>query len=104
VTRKQAINDFKARKVPKGAFALRCAACGGVWVGSSTNLDAARNGLWFQLRTGSSVFRGLQQAWNQCGEQHFEFEVLETIPHDTPALNVNDLLKQKLRHSMSTIC
>ena len=48
--RRQIASEFKDRKVPQGIFAIRCAASGQVWVGSSPNLDAARNSNWFQLR------------------------------------------------------
>ena len=51
--RKEAIQKFKERKTALGVFAVRCTATGRVWVDSSRNLDAAKNGTWFGLRNGS---------------------------------------------------
>ena len=93
--RKEAAKQFKARKVPKGVFAVRCTATGEEWVDSSPNLEAARNGAWFQLRNGLHRDRKLQSEWNARGEEAFEFEVLETLDDDVPPLNLRDLLEEK---------
>lgn len=95
VNRKEVIKEFRARKIPKGIFAIRCRTTGAVWVDSSPNLDAARNGSWFQLRGGLHRDRGLQKEWNACGEETFDFEVLETLDQDLPALGIPDLLRDK---------
>jgi hypothetical protein len=92
-TRKAAIQDFKQRTPERGAFAVRCTTTGRVWVGTSPNLAAAKNGLWFMLRTGSSRERGLQEAWNVEGESAFEFEILERLDDDVPQMRIADLLK-----------
>jgi len=98
VNRKEAIREFKARKVPRGVFEVRSAAAGRVWVESSPNLDAARNGLWFMLRNGSHGNKELQAEWNQRGAEALQFHVLETLDDDVPAMGLNDLLKEKKRH------
>lgn len=96
--RKEAIKEYKARKLPRGAYAVRCTVTGQVWVGSSRDLNAARNGLWFTLRIGSHRERTLQAAWSTHGEQAFEYEILEKLDEDVCALAVHDLLKEmKLR-------
>ena len=97
VNRKEAAKEFKARKVRKGIFAIRCRTTGAVWVDSSPNLDAARNGAWFQLRSGLHRDKRLQQEWNACGEEAFDFEVLEMLDDDSPPIGVADLLKEKKR-------
>jgi hypothetical protein len=94
-SRKDAIQRYKNRIPPRGAFAVRCAPTGQVWVGASANLDGARNGLWFALRHGSQTDRDLQAAWTACGEAAFRFEVLETLDSDVSPMRVGDLLKQK---------
>ncbi len=66
--RRQIADDFKARKVPRGIFAVRCAAAHETWVGSSPNLSAAQNSLWFQLRGGLYRNAALQEAWKQHGD------------------------------------
>jgi hypothetical protein len=95
VNRKEAAKEFKARKVPKGIFAIRCRTTEAVWVDSSPNLDAARNGAWFQLRSGLHRDKRLQEEWNTRGEEAFEFEVLETLHQDVSAVNLLDILRDK---------
>jgi hypothetical protein len=97
VDRKEAIRKFKERKPGLGAFAVRCTATGAVWVGSSRNLDATRNGCWFSLRSGGHPDKTLQAEWNTHGEPTFHYEILETLDEDTHALEVRDLLKEKQR-------
>jgi hypothetical protein len=97
LSRKEAINEFKARKVLQGVFAVRCTATGRVWVSSSRNLDATRTGLWFMLRNGSHINRALQAEWNAQGEETFQYESLETLDEDLSPMAASDLLKQKKR-------
>jgi len=96
--RKQAIKDFKARQVPRGIFAVRCAPTGRVWIDSSPNLDAARNSLWFFLRNGYHPDKALQAEWNANGVQAFQYEILEKLNDDVSPLAVKDLLKEKKLH------
>jgi hypothetical protein len=98
MTRKEAIKEYKERKIPQGVFAVRCAATGRVWVGSSLNIDATRNSTWFQLRLGLHRERSLQQEWNEHGEPAFQYEVLEKLKDDVLPMSVKDLLKEKLAH------
>jgi hypothetical protein len=96
--RKEAIKEYKARKPFRGAFALRCTATGHVWVGSSPNLDAIRNRLWFSLRQGNHQDTALQEAWNKHGAESFQYEVLEKLDDDLCPIEVSDLLKEKKLH------
>jgi hypothetical protein len=93
--RRQIANEFKERKVALGIFAVRCAATGEVWVGSSRNLDAAKNSNWFQLRAGVSRSASLQKAWTLNGEEAFAFEVVEKFDDDLPALLLDETLREK---------
>jgi hypothetical protein len=95
--RKRAIGDFKQRKRRVGVFAVRCAATGSRWVGATQTLDAARNKLWFMLRTGSSRDVELLGEWKTHGEDAFAFEILEELDEDLPAILVNDRLRAKER-------
>lgn len=95
VDRRKAIQEYKSRKTPRGIFCVRIGTAGPEWVGSSPNLDAARNGLWFELRLGSHRNLLLQQEWIRSGEAAFCFEVLEKLDDDLCALGVNDLLKER---------
>jgi hypothetical protein len=95
VDKKEAIRKFKEQKVSRGVFAVRCTVSGHVWVGTSRNLDATRNGTWFTLRTGSYMDKSLQQEWNVHGEPSFTYEILEKLEDDLLPLAIADLLKEK---------
>jgi len=96
--RKEAIKEYKARKVTRGVFAVRCTDTGQVWVDSSTNLDAAQNREWFCLRHGFHQNKALQAEWDAHGKEAFLYELLEKLDEDVSAVGVNDLLKEKKRH------
>jgi len=91
--KREAARQFKERKVPAGAYSVRCPASSEVWVGISRNLDAARNGCWAALRMRAHRVPGLQAAWDSHGEPAFEFEILEAIDEDLHPLAIPDLLK-----------
>jgi hypothetical protein len=93
--RKEAARQFKERKPSPGIYALRCRSTGRSWVDSSPNLYAAQNSQFFQLRQRLHRNKQLQAEWNAQGEEAFEFAVLETLPDDTPSLNLRDLLAER---------
>jgi hypothetical protein len=97
-SRKQALQEYKSRTPARGAFAVRCVSTGRVWVGASPNLDAARNRIWFTLRSGNHRDRALQTEWNSHGEASFLFEVVETLDPDVPPIALSDLLKERKSH------
>jgi hypothetical protein len=94
-SRKELIREFKERKTLLGAYAVRCTATGKVWVGTSRNLDATKNGCWFCLRNGSHMDKSLQEEWNAQGESSFQYEILDKLKDDIHPLMVDDLLKEK---------
>ncbi len=93
--RREATKAYKERKISRGLFAVRCPTANQVWVGFSLNLDATRNGLWFGLRCGTHLDKPLQAAWNERGEQAFEYEVLEVLDDDVSPIAIRDVLKAK---------
>ena len=96
--RKAAIREFKERKTQQGIFEVRSIPTGKVWVGSSRNLDATKNSIWFTLRLGGHPDRSLQAEWNvHSGQEFFSYEVLEILDDDVSALAAKDLLKEKAR-------
>jgi hypothetical protein len=95
IDKKEAIRKFKEQKVPRGVYAVRCSVTGHVWVGTSRNLDASRNGTWFALRTGNYMDKSLQQEWNVHGEPAFDYQILEKLEDDLLPLAAADLLKEK---------
>jgi hypothetical protein len=101
--RKEAARQFKERKPSPGIYALRCRTTGRSWGDSSPNLDAAQNSQFFQLRQKQHRNKDLQAEWNAHGEESFEFAVLETLPEDTPPLNLRDLLTERKQVWMKQI-
>jgi hypothetical protein len=95
VSKKEAIREFKERKSLLGAYAIRSTQTHQVWVGTSKNLDATRNGEWFCLRNGSHRDKSLQLEWNTQGESAFVYEILDVLDEDVQPLIVDKLLKEK---------
>jgi hypothetical protein len=103
-SRREAVRDYKERKVGQGIFAVRCAPTGEAWVGASRNLGQQQNGLWFGLRTGGHPNRALQTAWAAHGEGAFTFEVVEALPdEDRSGYELNNLLKDRQRHWLAAL-
>ncbi len=98
MNRKEAIREYKERKIPRGIFAVRCTATGQTWVGSHPNLEAARNGLWSFLRAGDNRNAALQSEWSTHGEAAFQFEILEKFDDDLLAMDLQDRLKKRRLH------
>lgn len=98
-SRRDAIRDYKERKVRQGIFAVRCAVSGEAWVGQSRNLEQQQNGIWFGLRQGGHPNPTLRAAWAKHGEAAFAFEVLETIEDEgLSAYGRDNLLKDRGAH------
>jgi hypothetical protein len=95
MNRKEAIAEYKNRKIPRGTFAVRFTDDGPVWVDSTPDLGAAKNGLLFALRSGAHLNKGLQAEWNAHGEAEFRFEVLEQLDDDLIPMAYRDWLKDK---------
>ena len=97
-TRKRVIADYKKRTSVAGIYALRCGVTGEVWVGQALDLDKIQNRIWFSLRTGSHINRGLQDAWSTYGDTAFSLEILERLEkEETPYLR-DALLKERVAH------
>ena len=98
-SRRDAIRDYKERKVSHGVFAVRCAASGEAWVGVTPHVAQMRNRLWFALRQGGHPNPALRAAWTAHGEAAFTFEVLEDL--DTEELGPvgrDSLVKARSAH------
>ena len=95
--RKEMVREYKERKVRPGIFAVRCLPDGALWTGASHDLDSQQNGIWFQLKMGNHMNRGLQQAWNRHDADAFRFEILEIVEDDNAEM-VGLLLKERELH------
>ncbi|MEJ0060535.1 MAG: GIY-YIG nuclease family protein [Terricaulis sp.] len=76
------VRAYKERKARRGAFAVRCAPTGEVWVSATPTLDTQQNSTWFGLRSGGHPNRALQAAWKTHGETAFSYEILEELPDE----------------------
>jgi hypothetical protein len=103
MNRKEAIAEWKNRKTPRGAYVVRFADDGPVFVDAVPDLDAARNGLLFALRTGVHWNKQLQAEWNAHGESSFRYEVLEKLEDDLAPMAWRDLLKDKKKEWVSRL-
>jgi hypothetical protein len=98
VDKREARRDYKAKKTPKGIFAIRCQPTGDVWVGASTHLDSQVNHVWFELRAGLHRNKEIQSVWNSQGEAALTYEILETLDDDVAPLLLKDLLAERQEH------
>lgn len=76
-----------------GVYQIRNRVNGRIYVGSSQNLEGARNSRMFQLRMGKAVFsRELQQDLGEYGAGSFEFSVLGALERQNPGESVEHAL------------
>jgi len=94
IDRKQIIRDYKARKTPRGIFAMRSVS-GQVWIDCSMNLDGSKKRLWFFLRSGNFKNSALQTEWNSLGEHSFQFQILETLSDEVSEFRIRDILNER---------
>ena len=103
MTKKEAIAEYKNRKTPRGAYAVRFSDGGASFVDAVPDLDAARNGLLFMLRNGMHRNKELQAQWDAHGEAAFRYEVLEKLEDDLAPMAWRDLLKDKKKEWMGRL-
>lgn len=96
--RKAAIAAYKERKPSIGVYAVRCAATGEVWVGSTPNLRTRQNSLWFSLRQGNYPNRSVQAAFSLHGETAFTYEITETLDNESDPNLRQSVLKARAQH------
>jgi len=77
--------QYKEAEIPAGVYRVFNTRRDRSLVGSSVNLPAILNRHRAELRMGLHRNRGLQNDWNEVGEDAFAFEMLDTLtPDDTP--------------------
>jgi group I intron endonuclease len=62
-----------------GVYQIRCIPTGKIYVGSAVNLQKRWQEHRRALRRGKHANYRLQRAWDEFGEEHFEFAVLELV-------------------------
>ena len=98
-SRRDAVRQYKERKVPVGIFALRSLSTGETFVGASRNLDGQRNSSLFSLRLGSHRNKAMQAAYSAAGgEAGVDFVVLEQLEdEDLGPIGRDTWLKERER-------
>lgn len=66
-------------KTRQGIYAIRCAATGSAYIGSSGFIDARFKNHVYHLNKGDHHNRHLQRAWNKYGKDAFIFDTLEIV-------------------------
>ncbi len=102
-SRRDAVRNYKERKVAAGIFSLRCRSTGETWVSASRNLDQM-NGIYFSLRMGSHRNAALQAAWKAHGEAGFDYAVVESLDDETlTPIGRATWLKERERHWLEAL-
>ena len=57
-----------------------------------------RTAFGFACAAGFIPIKSLQCEWNACGEQAFQYQILEELEDDLSPLAITDLLQEKKRH------
>lgn len=96
--RKAAQAAWRERKVRAGIYGVRCLVTGENWVGQAGDIDTIANRLWFTLRSGGCLDRGLQAAWNNHGADAFRLDLLDVLDSDEPATTRPSILSDRLTH------
>lgn len=85
--RKRIIDEYRQQKVYMGVYQLRNAKNGRAFIESASNLKSRELTLRMMLDDGRHPNRLLQQDWDECGSEAFEYSVLEEVeakPDATP--------------------
>jgi hypothetical protein len=85
--------EYKERVKPAGVFRIRNRVNGKVLLGSSLNLEGPLNSHRFMLTIGKHRNAELQKDWHACGEENFDFEILEVVKvREDPCFDLSEEL------------
>lgn len=95
-TQKELKNTYKDMKFQIGVFQVRNVVSNKIFVGSSTNIQAAWNRLKSELKFGTHSNAALQKDWNSLGEENFAFEVVSELKQEEngKTIDYRDEVKQ----------
>ena len=75
--KKELLARYKGRETVGGVYAIKNVRTGKMLVGSSTDMQGAKNRFAFSQQTGSCVYLKLKDDWDALGGGLFAFETLE---------------------------
>ena len=82
-TRKELKEEYRQKIFRMGVFKIVNNTNGKIFLGSTTDLDAAWNSHRFRLKAGLHENTALQNDWNQSGAENFAYEIVEElVPKD----------------------
>ncbi|MGD0192002.1 MAG: GIY-YIG nuclease family protein [Rhizomicrobium sp.] len=93
---------YKEREKVHGVFAVRCAATGEAWIGTTPDIGTGKNREWAGLRLDRHSNAQMQAVWNAHGEESFTYEIVEEVRADNPLL-VPALVKERSKHWMAEL-
>jgi hypothetical protein len=79
--RKELTAEYRRSRRPAGVYAIRCAGSGKALLGSSADLDSARNRVEFARATNmpGALDGRLRADFERFGSEAFSFEVLDVL-------------------------
>jgi group I intron endonuclease len=91
---KALIREYKRTPKDMGVYAIRNTSNGKIYVAASRDIRARINRHRMNLKTNTEQVELLQQDWNACGAEVFEFETLELLePLDDPTYDPTEDLE-----------
>ena len=74
--------QYKQMNHPMGIFVIRSKFSNKCYIEATNNFRARFNSTKVKLGSNFHPNRELQKAWNEFGEESFEFEILENLEYD----------------------
>ena len=89
--KKKIKREYKETVQPLGIFRVRNRENGRIFLGSTLNLLAQKNSIFFQLEMKTHMNEALQEDFNRFGKEAFEFEVIDTLePNQEPGVDYRE--------------
>lgn len=91
--KKQAIRDWKLRKMDYGVISFRCKSTGDVFLGATSDTKRGFNRHLFQLDAQAHPNKQLQALWDEYGAEAFETAVVAELDYDDPTEDQTEMLQ-----------
>ena len=98
IDKKEIKRIYKESVQPMGIFRIKNRENGRTYIGSTLNLPAKKNSIFFQLDMKSHMNEALQEDYNTFGKDAFAFEVIDTLePKPQPGVDYREELETLLQ-------
>ncbi|MEI6092580.1 MAG: GIY-YIG nuclease family protein [bacterium] len=85
---------YKENPPLAGIFTVTNKINGKIFIGKGLNVQGRLNSLEFQLKTGTSLNKDLQNDWKKYGAENFIFEIVDYLEQNNKGNNINDDLNE----------